>query len=34
MHKYLIHPPLSELVLIKEDNGPLDEDGDVEFIAS
>lgn len=30
MHEYLTHPPLSKLrVYIKEDEGPLDEDGDV-----
>ena len=34
-HEYLTHPPLSELrVIIKEEKGPLDEDGDVAFIAS
>jgi hypothetical protein len=35
MHEYLTHPPLSELrVLVKEERGPIDEDGDVAFIAS
>ena len=35
MHEYLTHPPLRELrVLIKEDQGPLYESGDVAFLVS
>jgi hypothetical protein len=35
MHEYLTHPPLRELrVCIKEDEGPLYENGDVAFLAS